>query len=357
MMLTRLENIYKVISDKKLDALLITKQVNVAYTSELSAQIEAFLVISSKINYYITDFRYLEEVQDTISDAFKIIELKGSLSEILKKITKKNKIKRLGFESTLTCGSYKKLKEALSNIKLIEMSNLIENLRQIKDTLEVKKIQEAISITSQAWKRLVKYLQSCSDLSQLTEKKLADKLEFLLRKHGAFKSAFDIITACGANISKPHAVPTQMPLRKNKPVLFDFGAVYQNYHSDVTRNFITCKATAKYQKIYRIVKEAQALAIKAIKPEMRICDIDNISRSYIRDKGFGKYFGHALGHGIGLEVHEEPVISGGNKNKLTPGMVFSIEPGIYIPGWGGVRIEDMVLVTEKGSEILTNDVR
>ncbi|MCK4249287.1 MAG: aminopeptidase P family protein, partial [Candidatus Omnitrophica bacterium] len=221
---------------------------------------------------------------------------------------------------------------------------------------ELSKIKQAVSITSKAWKEFLKYLRSGSNLSRLTEKRMADKLEFLLRKQGAVKSAFDIIAACGANISRPHAVPGQTQFKKSQPVLFDFGAVYQDYQSDVTRNFLINKPLGKYQKIYRVVQQAQALAIKAVKPGVRIGLIDNISRSYIADKGFGKYFGHALGHGIGLEVHEGPVITGKNKNRLVPGMVFSIEPGIYIPGWGGVRIEDMVLVTEKGSEVLTNGI-
>ncbi len=352
----RLNNIYKILSSKKLDGLLISKQVNVAYAAEMSVQIEAFLVVSPRVNYYITDFRYLEEARCTVSDSFKIIELKGSLSGILKRIAKKNKIRKLGFEKTLTYGRYKKLKERVSYLKLIETSNLIEELRQIKDVAELSKIKQAVSITSKAWKEFLKYLRSGPDLSRLTEKRMADKLEFLLRKQGAVKSAFDIIAACGANISRPHAVPGQTRLKKSQPVLFDFGAVYQDYQSDVTRNFLINKPLGKYQKIYRVVQQAQALAIKAVKPGVRIGLIDNISRSYIVDKGFGKYFGHALGHGIGLEVHEGPVITGKNKNRLVPGMVFSIEPGIYIPGWGGVRIEDMVLVTEKGSEVLTNGI-
>jgi len=365
----RLNNIYKALSRQKLDALLVTKQVNAAYLSGMSSQIEAYLIVSPSGNYYITDFRYLEETKEHLDPCFNIIELNAPLSKILNSLTGKYKLKKLGFESRgLNYNLYSRFKQKARNFKLYQTDNLVEDIRQIKDTCEQDLIRQCTKIAGKAWKEFVKHIRSDSVFTQITEKHAADKLEYLLRKHGATKGAFDIISACGPNISRPHAVAGQTRFEHNQPVLFDFGAVYKSYHCDITRNFIKYRSVSKtrkketgcspdkYRKIYRIVQQAQRKAIQAIKPGVRICDIDHISRSYITDKGFGENFGHSLGHGVGLEVHEAPAIADKNTKQLKPGMVFTVEPGIYIPGWGGVRIEDMVLVTEKGCEVLTDGI-
>lgn len=184
------------------------------------------------------------------------------------------------------------------------------------------------------------------------EKEIANWIEQELKKHGA-RPAFRIIVASGKRSAKPHGFATNKKIKKGDLVVIDFGAVYNGYCSDITRTFIVGKPTKKQKRIFNIVKEAQRRAIKAVRAGIRCCDVDHAARQYIEKKGYGKYFIHGTGHGIGRKVHEPPKISKGNRNKLKAGMVITIEPGIYIKGWGGVRVEDMVLVTEQGGRVLT----
>jgi len=185
------------------------------------------------------------------------------------------------------------------------------------------------------------------------ERDVAAKIDFLLKKKGAQAQAFETIVASGENASMPHAKPTSRRIRGSEPIIIDLGARFQGYNSDLTRTHFVGKILGYNKLIYSIVAAAQAMAIENIRPGEKISAIDKAARCYISKKGFGKYFGHATGHCIGIDVHELPSISAKNHSTLKKGMVFSIEPAIYIPGWGGVRIEDMVLVTESGSEVLT----
>lgn len=358
MIQSRLEKIYRCLGKHKLDGLLVTKKVNVIYLSGL-CQMEAYLLVSAAGNYYITDFRYLEEAQQYLPHTFTLVELKGPLYKVLNHLVKKRKLKKLGFETNgIDYGLYKKLKENARGFRLVETKDLVEDLRQIKDESELKLIRQAIEIAAVAWRKFIRYLEPRVNSGKISEKAAADRLEYLLRQCGASKGAFDLISACGPNASRPHATISHTLLTGSQPILFDFGVVYQGYHCDITRNFLSDRGrvSSRYRRIYRIVRRAQQMAIEAIKPGEKICHIDRISRRYITNKGLGKYFGHAVGHGVGLEVHESPGITGKNRKILRPGMVFTVEPGVYIPGWGGVRIEDMIVVTQKGCEVLTNDI-
>lgn len=188
----------------------------------------------------------------------------------------------------------------------------------------------------------------------MSEKNLADILEFEIRKQGGERSAFEIICAAGSHASQPHARATNKKIQAKDMVLIDWGACFQFYNSDLTRIIFTDKISPKLKEIYGIVVNAQAIAINCVKPGVMAKDVDSAARNYIEKEGYGKSFGHGLGHGIGLEVHEGPVINKRSREKLKEGMVFTIEPGIYIPGWGGVRIEDIILVTANGCKVLSN---
>jgi Xaa-Pro aminopeptidase len=187
----------------------------------------------------------------------------------------------------------------------------------------------------------------------ISEKELASKIDFLLRKNGADSSAFETITASGPNASMPHARPTNKRLKTSQPVILDFGARLNGYNSDLTRTHFVGKISKYFNIIHSIVTTAQAKAIETIKPGVEISQVDKIARTYIAEKGFGKYFGHSIGHSIGIDIHELPSINSKNHHTLKEGMVFTVEPAIYIPGWGGVRVEDIVAVTVRGAKVLT----
>jgi Xaa-Pro aminopeptidase len=187
----------------------------------------------------------------------------------------------------------------------------------------------------------------------VSEKELAARIDFLLMRNGADRPAFETIAASGPNASMPHARPTSKKIRVSEPLILDFGARFNGYNSDLTRTYFVGKISVYFRLIYNIVRTAQAKAIEKVKPGTKISQVDLAARSYITEKGFGKYFGHGTGHSIGLEVHELPSINSKNHHLLKEGMVFTVEPAIYIPGWGGVRTEDVVVVTSKGYKVLT----
>jgi Xaa-Pro aminopeptidase len=187
----------------------------------------------------------------------------------------------------------------------------------------------------------------------VVEKEVALEMEFFMKRTGVQALGFDIITASGKRSALPHGRASEKRIEKGDFILIDFGSDFRGYHSDQTRTLICGNPSPKQEKIYQIVKDAHDRAIERVRPGIPICEVDSAARDYIRDQGYGDYFGHGTGHGIGLAVHEDPVVNSENKDLLKEGMVFTIEPGIYIPDWGGVRIEDMVRVTSNGAEVLT----
>ena len=231
------------------------------------------------------------------------------------------------------------------------MSDLVEGSRLIKDETEISLIRDSVAILENA----VLYFESMLKPG-LSENDLASRTEYFIRAASGEWASFEIIVASGPNSAFPHARPGDRIIKPNDMVLLDLGVSYDGYKSDLTRVFFLGRINDKQKKIYGIVKEAQRRSIKAVKPGAKISKIDGIARGFITDKGFGGRFSHSLGHGIGLEVHESPSISSRNHAEIKPGMVFTIEPAVYLPGWGGIRIEDMVLVTKKGFEVLTDDI-
>ncbi len=348
----RLKNIYARLEKQGLEALLICSAANISYLTRFDSR-DSYLLVSKKQNFYFTDSRYVEEAGHLLKDTASLIKINGSVFELIADTCVKLGARRIGFEERyLPYAEYAKINQGLkNNAALVPTHSLIEELRQVKETQEIEKIKKALKITKDALKFAQGFISP-----GISEIEIVAELERFIRYKGASKSGFDIIAACGANSSQPHHTPSQAKLKQNEPVLIDLGVDYLGYKSDLTRVFFLGKIGTLARKIYDIVLAAQDKAIKQVRPGRTTGEIDAAARQYIAQKGYAANFGHNLGHGVGLEVHEEPHISKKDNNILTPGMVFTIEPGIYLAGRFGIRIEDMVMVTKSGSEVLSGTI-
>ncbi len=337
--------IEKHFNDNKLDGIFIMSDYNrFWYTGVQSSY--GFLMIDPNESQLFVDGRYIIHAKDVGQNA-KVNLLKG---DSLQQWAKNTNYKKIGFESDYTTiDQLNFVKNLFPNAELIGING--QELRSYKTQNESDRIREAAQIGLKAFEELKKEI-----VPGKTEKELAAKLEFLFIKHGATKFGFDTIVASGVNGAKPHAVPSDKKLLEGEFCTFDFGTIYKGYMSDTTRTIQVGEVTnEKLLEIYSIVKEAQRLGIDSIKPGVTGASIDKICREYIKSKGYGEYFTHGTGHGLGIEVHELPNTNSANETILEEGHVVTVEPGIYIDGIGGVRIEDDILVTKDGYEILSKD--
>lgn len=342
----RIATVKEEIEKRSLDSFLVTDETNVSYLSGFSGR-DSFFLITLKKEIFITDSRYIEEARDELR-AFVIELVQLSNYETIRELIQKNNLKKIGFESmSLVYEVAKRLKGSIGSSKLIPIKGLIENFRAIKDDKEIRSIEHSIQLTQAVLKNILKLMRP-----GISEKFLTKRIETDFINAGAHPS-YEPIVACGRNSSKPHARASDAKIKKNSFVMIDIGCNLNQYHSDCTRMVLLGKVKDKFKRIYNIVYEAQRKALEMIRPGVKISEVDLAARRHIDDNGFGKFFGHSLGHGVGMEVHEEPAISKLNHDILKPGMVFTVEPAIYIPAFGGARLEDMVLVTEDGHEVLT----
>ena len=333
----------------KLDAILISSVSNITYLTNYSGfskeEREVYLLITKNEQYILTDGRYTEDVGTLIPD-FKLIEISHKLpsTEALKKLVKTHKIKKTGFEGDdLNHMEYKKLTKELGRIFHADLSSL----RVVKNSDEISKIENACRLGDKTFAYILKKIKS-----GISEKELAFEIEFFIKKAGADIS-FPLIVAFGKKSAIPHHVPTHDKLMKNQIVLLDFGVKLNNYCSDMTRTIFFGSANAEFKKMYETVLNAQNLAIEQLKKQIRASEIDKTARDHIISKGYPT-IPHSLGHGIGIQIHESPRLSPKSKDILKEGMVFSIEPGIYLPNSGGVRIEDLVALGKNGPRLLTH---
>lgn len=345
--MSKLTNLRKALSEEALEAILITSPINRRYLTNFTGT-AGVAIISEEKAIFITDFRYTEQAEEQIAN-FEIVEHTGPLNEEIHNQLKQHNIQRLGFEqSHVTFAEYTSFKKQFDGIELVPVSNIVENLRIIKSNEEINIMKKAAEIADQAFEHILSYIKP-----GVKEIDIANELEFYMRKLGATSSSFDIIVASGHRSALPHGVASEKEINSGELVTMDFGALYEGYCSDITRTVAVGEINDQLREIYDVVLKAQELGVEGIKPGMTGIEADALTRDYITEKGYGKYFGHSTGHGLGMEVHEAPGLSFRSETALLPGMVVTVEPGIYIPDLGGCRIEDDIVITDTGNKRLT----
>lgn len=329
------------------DGILVTDFLNVKYLTGFTGS-SGYAVITKTNAVFVTDFRYQEQAKHEVK-GFKIKIERGDRAKEVKDLVDEYGARKLGFEDhNVTFGFYNKLLK--KKIRLKPLNTTVESMRIVKSPDEIQYIRKAASRAERAFIKLQTYIKP-----GITERKLALKLEELLKEEGCKTLPFGVIVASGFLSALPHASPTNKVIKKGDFIVFDWGGEYEGYYSDMTRTIVVKgKDTAKQKEIYSIVLEAQKKAFETVQPDIKAAAIDRAARNYIKQKGYDEYFGHGTGHGVGLAVHERPYISWRSKDVLKENMVFTVEPGIYLPHFGGVRIEDMVFVTKSGAEVLTS---
>jgi Xaa-Pro aminopeptidase len=336
-----------------LDGLLVTGAANVRYLSGFSGS-SALLFVSGAGTLLVTDFRYQTQAAEEVGDlATIVIESQSLWNGLWQQLAELQGIQVAGFESAhLYHRDFQRLLEAGSRWQWRPTIDLVEVLRERKDEQELARIRAAVAAAERALDSTVAQVRA-----GMTELEVAGILEASLRQSGSEGIAFPSIVASGPNAALPHARPTSRKLRDGDFLLLDFGARVQGYCSDITRTFVIGRASAEQREFYDVVRLANERAVKAVRPGMSGRDADRVARGYIQDRGFGELFGHSLGHGIGLEVHEAPRLAKTAEAPLVEDAVITVEPGLYRPGWGGVRIEDDVHLGTAGSQVLTRFTR
>ena len=346
---SRLARLREVLKEKKLDGLLVSSVPNVRYLSGFTGDSSAALVARDG-PFLLTDFRFEEEATLT-APLFRCLVRKLGMNELVAKTVRRLGLKRLGFEEhVLTAGELRDLAGRLLRRRLAATTMIVERLRAVKSPAEVEAIRRAVRAAEQGLR-----LARRSIRPGATEQSAAAGLRHaLVTRCGAQDQAFETIVAEGPRGSLPHARPTGRGLGRDSVVLIDWGARFGFYHSDLTRVLALGGTSGLYRKLIRLVRQAQLAAVERIRPGARVAEVDRAGRRVIERAGYGPRFGHSLGHGLGLEVHEHPRIWARAAERLEPGMVFTVEPGIYLPGRFGIRLEDDVLVTDSGCEVLSS---
>lgn len=341
----KLTNLRRSLEQNKLDGLIITNAYNRRYISGFTGTAGVVLITATKA-LFITDFRYTEQANEQVI-GFDIIEHKQPIiKEIAKQIEQLN-LKRVGFEKNdLSFALYEQYKNEVA-ADLIPTAGLIEELRLVKTPEELEVLKEAAKISDAAFDHILTVIKP-----GVTEIEISNELEFFMRKKGAQSSSFDIIVASGYRSALPHGVASHKEITSGELVTMDFGALYNGYCSDMTRTVAVGEISGELHNIYHTVLDAHLKGMNGIKAGITAKEADALTRDHINEKGYGQYFGHSTGHGLGLEVHEAPGLSSRSDVTLTEGMVVTVEPGIYVPNVGGCRIEDDIVVTKEGNESL-----
>lgn len=356
-MARRIDRLRHVLEAQKLDGLWISTSENRRYLSEFTGSAGSLLV-SKDATHLVSDFRYEQQAATESPDwEFRLIKIPETPEPALvAQLANELGIRTLGFESEVSFGRFQELSQALADVApgvtLQPTAGLIEELRAIKDDGETATLERAIAITDQAFAQIRTIMRP-----DMRERDVAWELEKAMREAGADGLAFSIIVAAGPNGSRPHAHAGEQVLGIGRPIVMDFGALVNGYHGDMTRTVILGQADEQFMQIYNIVLDAQQYATQQVKVGMSGHDADALARDRIAAAGYGEYFGHSLGHGVGLAIHEEPRLRRQLDAPLPAGAIFSIEPGIYLPDWGGVRIEDLVALGPDGARTLTHSTK
>lgn len=332
---------------EKIDGFLVTSPYNLRYLTNFTGT-TGLAVITLDKAYFVTDFRYTEQAAKQ-AQGYEIVKNVGPIFDEVAKLCEKEEIQSLGFEEAfISFAQYGQLEDLLEETALIPISGMIEELREIKDENEVKIVRKACEIADRGIEHIWNTIKP-----GMTEIEVANQLDFYMRSLGATSVSFDTIVASGLRSAMPHGVASEKIIEKGELITIDFGCYYDGYVSDETRTFAIGDPGQKLKDIYQIVLEANLKVIEEAKPGMSGIELDAIARDHIASFGYGEAFGHSTGHGIGLEIHEGPNVSFRAEKRFVPGNIITDEPGIYLPGIGGVRIEDDLLVTSTGNEVLT----
>lgn len=345
--------INQIFDDKDMEALLVTDPYNMRYLSGFRGG-EGVLYISRNCRILITDSRYTEAARQESS--FTVMECSAArgTTDILKEVLQREEVHRLGYEDeAMLCVTFRRYQEAFSEIaQWIPLGKSLNKLRQIKTKNEIDCLRQAEAIGDMAFEKILNMIRP-----GMSELDIQAELEYQMMKGGASGTSFDTIVASGVHSSMPHAIPTNRKVEFGDFITMDFGCRYQGYCSDMTRTIVLGKANEKQKEIYQLVLKANRVTESLLHPGMICREVDKIARDIITDGGYGEYFGHGLGHSVGLEIHESPACNTRDTTVLAPNMIMTVEPGIYLPAFGGVRIEDMVVITEKGYENLSHSAK
>ncbi|WP_317891248.1 M24 family metallopeptidase [Paenibacillus oceani] len=351
MLMDRLARLRALMQERRLEALFVTGSHNRHYLSGFTGS-SGYLLITADKAYLLTDFRYMTQAADQ-AKGFEIVEHAPKVGETVRQLLDSLRIQEVGFEQQhVTYASYTVYAADLGPIKLVPAEPLVELLRMVKDQSELAVMQEAAELADKTFEHVLTTLKP-----GITENDVALTIEFYMRQHGAASVSFETIVASGERSALPHGKASGRVLRSGEFVKMDFGAYYKGYCSDITRTVMLGKPTEKHRELYDIVLEAQMHTLEHIRPGMTGKAADALARDVIRKCGYGDHFGHGTGHGLGMEVHEAPRLSMLSDTVLKPGMTVTVEPGIYLPGFGGVRIEDDVVVTDSGVRRLTQSTK
>lgn len=328
------------LQERQLDSLILSKAENIRYLTGYTGDTGVYVATEQK-EYLLTDFRYEEQAKQQATQC-EVVTVKGAYAPVVAELVQG----KIGFEgAVVTWAEGEQYRKACG--ELTDISGWVEDLRKIKTTAEQELIRKASEISQQAFSQVLSFIQP-----GMTEREIAAELDYQMRKLGAEKMAFTTISVAGANSSLVHGEPGDYRLQSGDFLLMDFGCMYQGYCSDMTRTVGVGPVSQKQKEIYDIVKQAQQAALEVIQPGMSLQEADRTARKLIEQAGYGDRFGHSLGHGVGLEIHEQPTLSPKAQGILEPGMVVTIEPGIYLEGEFGVRIEDLVIVGDQGIDNL-----
>jgi Xaa-Pro aminopeptidase len=343
----RLTKLRAILPEQDIDAVLISQPENRRYLSGFTGS-AGWLVITAERAMMVTDFRYYEQVGREAPD-FELAKIKTRVADLLPELLADLDVKRLGFESQHLTVEQLNTFKAAEGVEWLPLENTVEKIRAVKDENEIDALRRSAALNDDAFTHLLEVIEP-----GMTEREAAWEIEAYMRTHGASKVAFDLIVAAGPNGALPHARPGDQAIQPGMPVVVDIGCVVDDYCSDMTRTFCLGEASPRYLEVWNLVLQAQEAAKAVIRAGTTGVEADAAAREVIVEAGYGDYFGHGLGHGVGLAVHEGPGASRLSKDTFEAGMSLTIEPGIYLPGEFGVRHEDLVVIGEDGIEILTN---
>ncbi len=344
----RLTKLRTTLSEQGLDALLISQPENRRYLSGFTGS-AGWVILSAEQAILATDFRYYEQVGQE-APAFELVKVEGKFDALLPGLLADLGVRRLGFESQhVTVDQHSTWRQAAGDVEWVPLKEAVEPIRAIKDEAEIEAMRRSAALTDAAFAHLLEVIRP-----GVTEAEAAWQIEAYMRTHGASKVAFDLIVAAGPNGARPHAQAGDHVLQPGEPIVVDIGCVLDGYCSDMTRTFCLGQPSAKYLEVWDLVLRAQEAAEAVIRAGVTGVEADAAARDLITAAGYGEYFGHGLGHGVGLAVHEGPGASRLSEDTFAAGMTLTVEPGIYLPGEFGVRLEDLLIIGDDGVEILTN---